>query len=383
MSRLRILVAPNSFRDGLDAPAVAAAMARGVRRAMAEAEVIELPLADGGDGSLAVLQGLLGGEILTRTVADPLGRPHEARFALTADGTALLEMAEASGLRLVEPALRDPLRSSTFGTGELIRAALDLGARRILLAVGGSATIDAGAGALAALGAVFRDGTGNVLKPIPADLLQLAEVDLSGLDPRLAGVELTVLADVTTPFELTVEAYGPQKGLAPADVEPLQGFFRRWRELAARRGFDLAGRPWVGAAGGISGGLAAFAGARLVGGAETICRLARLPDHLEGAALVLTGEGRFDATSGQGKLTSTVTALAAETGVPAVVLAGQIAEQVSTMEALPPGVTACFSAAPGPLSLAEALERAPEDLARTAEQVTRLFAAGRPAGPSR
>ncbi len=358
-------------------------MARGVRRALPTAEtaetveVIELPLADGGDGSLAVLQGLLGGEILTRTVADPLGRPHTARFAMTADGTALLEMAEASGLRLVEPELRDPMRSNTRGTGELIRAALDLGARRILLAVGGSATIDAGAGALAALGAVFRDGAGRVVKPIPEDLAGIAESDLSGLDPRLADVELTVLADVTTPFDRNIEAYGPQKGLAPGDVDSLKDYFRRWRELAARRGFDLASLPWVGAAGGISGGLVAFAGARAVGGAETICRLANLSDHLEGTALVLTGEGRFDATSGQGKLTSTVAALAAEKGVPAVVLAGQVA----TVETLPAGVVACFSTAYGPMSLAQALERAPEDLARTAEQVTRLFAAGGSAAP--
>lgn len=373
MRPTRVLVAPNSFRDGLDAGAAAAALARGVRRALPGAEVVELPLADGGDGSLAVLCRLLGGELHTSTVSDPLGRPREARFALTQDGTALIEMAEASGLRLVEEPLRDPFRSSTRGTGELIRAALDRGARRILVAAGGSGTIDAGIGALAALGAVYRDTAGRALEPVPRALTEVASVDLSGLDARLAGVELTVLSDVLTPVERHVEVYGPQKGLDPRHAEALEGFLRRFVDLAAGLGVELAGRPWVGAGGCLAGGLAAFAGARAVGGAEEICRLAGLSGHLEGAALVITGEGRFDATSGQGKLTATVAAEAAARRVPAVVIAGQVVAS----ETLPPGVVACFSAAPGPLNLAEALERAPAELARTAEQVARLFAATR------
>lgn len=370
MSRPRVLVAPNSFRDGLDATAAAAALARGARRALPGAEVVELPLADGGDGSLAVLQKLLGGEVRTCTVSDPLGRLREARFALTAGGTALIEMAEASGLRLVEETLRDPFRSSSRGTGELIRAALDRGVRRILVAAGGSGTIDAGAGALAALGAVFRDAAGRPLEPVPGALTEVASVDLSGLDARLAGVELTVLSDVLTPVERHVQVYGAQKGLDPRLAEALEGFLRRFLDLAADHGIELASRPWVGAGGCLAGGLAAFAGARAVGGAEEICRLAGLSGHLEGAALVITGEGRFDATSGQGKLTAAVAAEAAARRVPAVVIAGQVVAS----EALPPGVVACFSAAPGPLTLAEALERAPEELARTAEQVARLFA---------
>lgn len=376
MSRPRVIVAPNSFRDGVDAEVAAAALARGARHALPGAEVVELPLADGGDGSLAVLRRLLGGEIQTCEVSDPLGRPRQARFALTADGTAILEMAEASGLRLVEELVRDPFRSSTRGTGELIRAALDRGARRILVAAGGSATIDAGAGALAALGAIFRDAAGNPLEPIPSALVEVARVDLSGLDARLAAAEITVLSDVLTPVESHVEVYGPQKGLDPRHAEALRGFLSRWVRLAAERGVDLAGQPWVGAGGCLAGGLAAFAGARAVGGAEAICRLAGLPGYLEGAVLVLTGEGRFDATSGQGKLTAIVAAEAAARGVPAVVIAGQ----VSVAGSLPPGVVACFSAAPGPLSLSQALERAPVELERTAEQVARLFAAAHQGG---
>lgn len=376
MTRPRVLVAPNSFRDGLDAEAAAAALASGTRRALPGVEVIELPLADGGDGSLGVLRRLLGGQVHTCTVSDPLGRPCAARFVLTADGTAILEMAEASGLRLVEEPIRDPFRSSTRGTGELIRAALDAGARQILVAAGGTATIDAGAGALAALGAVFRDAAGCPLEPVPGALVELASVDFSGLDGRLAEVEITVLSDVLTPIERHVELYGPQKGLDPRHAEALAGFLRRWMDLAAEHGVDLAGQPWMGAGGCLAGGLAAFAGARAVSGAEAICSLADLPGHLEGATLVITGEGRFDTTSGQGKLTTIVAAAAAARRVPAVVIAGQVVEA----QTLPPGVSACFSAAPGPLSLSEALERAPLELARTAEQVARLFAAARREG---
>jgi glycerate kinase len=374
MSGLRVLVAPNSFRDGLDAEAAAAALAGGVRRAMPAAEVVEMPLADGGDGSLGVLWRMLGGELHHCSVSDPLHRPRGARFALAADGTAIVEMAEASGLRLVEAERRDPFRSSTRGTGELIRAALDRGARRILVAAGGSGTIDGGAGALAALGAVFRDGAGRPLEPIPSALAGLAAVDLAGLDPRLAEVELTVLSDVLTPIENHVEVFGPQKGLAPGNAEALERFLHRWMELAAARGSDLAGRPWVGAGGCLAGGLVAFADARAESGADAICRLAGLSGALDGAALAITGEGRFDATSGHGKLTTVVAAAAAARGVPAVVIAGQVAGA----RELPPGVVACFSAAPGPLSLSQALERAPEELARTAEQVARLFLAARP-----
>lgn len=370
---MRIVLAPNSFRDALVAPAVAEAMAAGIERGHPSAEVVQLPLADGGDGTLEVLAQLLSGTFRTVTVTDPLGRPVEARLALADGGrTAILEMAEANGLRRLAPGERDPLRTHTRGTGELIRWALDLGARRILLGAGGSATIDGGTGALAALGAVFRDAAGNPLEPSPAGLARMAGVDLSGLDPRLAQTEITVLADVSTTLERHVRVYGEQKGATAADRPALEAHLERLDALAAEHGHPLAGRPWYGAAGCMAGGLAAFAGARVVGGGEEIVRRAELRRHLEDADLVLSGEGRVDASSFEHKLPAVVAAVAFDAGVPLVLVAGQI-EAVHAL----PGVAASFSLSSGPEELHVAIARTAERLAQTSEQIVRLFAAPR------
>lgn len=372
---MRVVVAPNSFRDCLEAPAVAASMAGGVRRAAPRAEVVEVPLADGGDGTLAILSRLLGARIDTIPARDPRGRVVEARLALAAAGaTAVLEMAEASGLRLVPPPERDPLRLSSYGTGELIRAALDRGARRILLGAGGSGTIDGGAGALAALGAVFRDAAGRPLDPTPACLANLESVDLAGLDPRLSRATIEVLADIHTPIRRHVEVFGPQKGVRPGTGEPLHRLLRRLVEVAPGAPPGLEDTPWMGAGGCLAGGLVAYAGARAVGGAEVIAEMAGLPAALPGADLLLTGEGRLDDTSLEGKVPGVVAAMAASRGVPTVVIAGQVSVGPgSTLD----NVAAWFSTAPGPLAAAEALGSAEAQIGRTTEHVLRLFCAAR------
>jgi glycerate kinase len=370
---MRYLLAPNSFRDALSSPRAAAAMAAGVRRAEPSAEIVEMPLADGGDGTLEVLSGLLAARRIEVVARDPLGRPLAASIALGDGGrTAIVEMAEASGLKRLAPADRDPLRADTRGTGDLLRAALDLGARDILLGAGGSGTIDAGAGALAALGAVFRDAAGRALEPSPAALSGLAAVDLSGLDPRLREARIVVLADISTPLERHVALYGGQKGAPEGDRPALEDHLRRIDALAAERGHPLAGRPWLGAAGCLAGGLAAFAGARVVPGAEEIARRAGLRERLEGVDLVMSGEGRVDATSFEDKLPATVARLSAAAGVPMVMVAGQLAA-----DAAPPGVVATFGLSRGPESLESALAATAERLTRTCEQVARLFGAAR------
>jgi glycerate kinase len=368
---MRVIIAPNSFREGPRADAVAEAMAEGVRRALPSAEAVLAPLADGGDGTLAVVMRVLGGSLKSRPVRDPLGRPVMARFGVSRDGsTAVIEMAEASGLRLVPLTDRDPFHSSSYGTGELIRAALDLKVTRILVGAGGSGTIDAGVGALAALGAVFRDPSGTPLDPTPAGLITLAEVDLAAIDSRLAGVELIVLGDVHTPLQGNATVYGKQKGVRPETASLLAEVVRQVGHLAQRRGHEILKTPWRGAGGGLAGGLAAFAGGRAVGGAEFIARLAGFPDHLRGADLLLTGEGRLDVTTAFGKLPLVIAGMAADHGVAAVIIAGSVMDDALV---LPDGVT-CFSATPYPCALDEALAATPIHLVKVAEQVTRLFA---------
>ncbi|MDY7091398.1 MAG: glycerate kinase [Acidobacteriota bacterium] len=370
---MKVVLAPNSFRDALMAPQVAAAMAAGVRRGAPRADVVSVPLADGGDGTLEVLMKLLGGRLQRTTVVDPRRRPVEARWALSDDGTtAILEMAEASGLRRLAPEDRDPLQVDTGGTGELIRAALDQGARKIVLGAGGSGTIDGGAGALAALGAVFRDAAGNALPPHPAGLDELAAIDLADLDPRLAETEITVLADVSTQVERHVAVYGPQKGARPEDHSALEANLLRLAELAEHHGHPIADRPWYGAAGCMAGGLAAFAGARVLAGGKEVARLGKLDEHLRGADLVLSGEGRMDASSFEDKLPSVVAGLAQRAGVPLALVAGHLSHETALS-----GVVASFALSAGPESLEQALARTGERLEQVSEQIVRLFAAAR------
>lgn len=377
MVKMRIVAAPNSFRDSSSAQVVASAMARGARRALGGAEIVPLPLADGGDGTLAVLAGILEAEIRDVVVRGPRGAPVQAHLAIDHDGTAIIEMAEASGLRTLQAEHRDPFRCSTYGTGELLRRALELGAERIFLGAGGSGTIDGGAGALAALGAVFLDSKGRRLEPTPEGLVSLVTADFGPLDERLLGARLHVLGDVRTSIGRCVDVFGPQKGLLPETAGAVKLALRKFFELAGDKGEKAFDCPWWGAGGGIAGGLATFAGARVEGGAEFIARLAELPDQLETADLLLTGEGRFDRTTLEGKLTAVVAGMAAAHDVPAVVIAGQVLLEA---EALPAGVVACFSSSPGPGSLEESLNATPQQIERTTEEVLRLFECGRRKG---
>jgi glycerate kinase len=276
---LPILVAPDSFKGSFSAAEVAAAIAAGLRGAGREAN--ELPVGDGGEGTMDVLLNALGGEGRTATVGDPLGRPVEASFALLPDGrSAVVETAQASGLGLVGEDERDAFAASTSGTGELIAAAVEAGARKVLVTVGGSATSDGGAGALEAL---------------------------EGVD-----VDLEVLCDVRTPWEQAARVYGPQKGADPTTVERLE---RRLEELAERALRDPHGRPMTGAAGGLSGGLWAFRGARLFPGAPYVLDTIGFDKRLRESAFVVTGEGRLDQQTLEGKIVGEVATRCRQGGV--------------------------------------------------------------------
>jgi len=275
-----VLVAPDSFKGTFSAPEVAGAIAAGLRSA--EREAIELPVADGGEGTMDVLVNALGGELRSVTAPDPLGRPLEARFALLPDGGAVVETAQASGLGLVAEDERDAWAASTRGTGELIVAAVEAGAERVLVTVGGSATTDGGAGALEAL-------------------------EEAGISP-----ELEVLCDVRTPFEKAPSVFGPQKGADPALVERLE---RRLHELAAKLRRDPRGEPMTGAAGGLSGGLWAAHGARLVAGAPYVLDAIGFDPLMRDAAFVVTGEGRLDSQTLAGKIVGEVATRCRQGGV--------------------------------------------------------------------
>lgn len=297
-----LLIAPDSFKGTFSAPAVAAAIARGARAAGAECDLC--PAADGGEGTLAVLLDALGGTTTEVTAHDPLGRPLTAPLGWLDDGaTAVVETATASGLALLAPHERDPEAASTYGTGELVAAAATAGARRILVTAGGSATVDGGAGALAAI------------------------ADAGGL----RDAELIVLCDVTTPFEQAARVYGPQKGADPAAVERLTA---RLQEQAQTLPRDPRGVPMSGAAGGLSGALWAAHGARLVAGAAWVLDRLGFDARLARAQAVVTGEGRLDAQTRAGKLVGEIAARCRRAGVPLHVVAGELALDDAGLTAL-------------------------------------------------
>jgi glycerate kinase len=276
-----VVVAPDSFKGSLSAVEAAAAMERGVRAAWPDARVVKIPIADGGEGTVEAMVSATGGRYETRTVRGPLGRPVEARWGVLGDGrTAVVEMAAASGLTLVPEGRRDPRVATTHGTGQLIRAALDAGFRHIVVGIGGSATNDGGSGMARALGVRFLDGRGHPLPEGGAALLRVDSIDLSGIDPRLAGTELLVACDVDNPLtgpQGASAVYGPQKGATPAVVLELDAALERYAEVARKAtGRDVARLPGAGAAGGLGAGLLFFTPARLVPGVDLVLDSARL-----------------------------------------------------------------------------------------------------------
>jgi len=375
---MRVLAAPQEFKGSLTARAAAEAMATGVRRALPDAQMTLLPLADGGPGTLDALLAARGGEVRTAAVSGPLGERVEARYGII-DGVAVIEAAAANGLVLVPPARRDPAHATTRGVGELIRAALDAGLRRLLVTVGGSATNDGGAGMAQALGYRLLDEQGRDLPAGAAPLARLARIDATTADPRLREATFDVAVDVRNPLcgpEGATAVYGPQKGVRPEQVPALDAALRRLGEVIARDlGIDVLNLPGAGAAGGLAAGLVAFCGARLRPGFDLVAEAVRLDEAIAQADLVLTGEGQIDAQTPFGKTVAGVAARGARSSVPVVAIAGGIAPDAPL--ATIPGLTAAFALTPRPMSQTEAQERAADLLAAVAEQVCRLYAAAR------
>ena len=378
---MKIVIAPDSFKGCLTAREVCEAAARGIGEIGADLDCVAVPMADGGEGTVQSLVDATAGELRHEVVTGPLGEAVEAVYGLLGDGqTAVIEMAAASGLPLVPLDRRGPLRTTTYGTGELIRAALDAGRRRLIIGLGGSATNDAGLGMAAALGARLLDADGEEVPATGEGLSRLEQIDLSGLDPRLAATEVRVACDVDNPLygpHGAAFVYGPQKGATPETVAVLDAGLRRFAAVVRRDlGLEVADFPGAGAAGGLGAGLVAFCGARLEPGVGIVADTVGLREKLSGCGLCLTGEGRLDAQTRFGKTPKGVADVARELGVPVVAFGGSVATDVDD---LGEHFSAVFAICSEPLALTEAMQpdRARRLIAFTAEQIVRCFLAGR------
>ncbi|AVE03965.1 glycerate kinase [Pseudomonas palleroniana] len=373
---MKIIIAPDSFKDSLSAEGVAQAIAEGLAEVWPDAQCVQCPMADGGEGTVDAVLAACNGELRRQWVRGPLGGTVEARWGwLAASHTAMIEMAEASGLQRVPPGQRDACSSSTYGTGELIRAALDLGARRIILAIGGSATNDAGAGAMQALGVQLLD---DQQQPLPAGglaLARLAHLNLERLDPRLAQVQFEIAADVNNPLcgpQGASAIFGPQKGADPAQVQQLDAALGHFADHCARvLPKDVRDEPGSGAAGGLGFAAKAFLGAQFRAGVEVVAELVGLDAAVRGADLVITGEGRFDAQTLRGKTPFGVARIAQRHQVPVIVIAGTLGDGYEQMYAH--GVAAAFALPNGPMSLEQACTEAPRLLRERAADVARVW----------
>ncbi|WP_323167987.1 glycerate kinase [Pseudomonas atacamensis] len=373
---MKIVIAPDSFKDSLSAQGVAEAIALGLAQVWPQATLIKCPMADGGEGTVESILAACEGELRRTRVRGPLGAPVDAAWGwLPHHHTAIIEMAEASGLQLVPPGQRDACISSTFGTGELIRAALDAGAQRVILAIGGSATNDAGAGAMQALGVKLLDAQNQSLVPGGLALAQLARLDLSGLDRRLADVRFDIAADVNNPLcgpHGASAIFGPQKGASPAQVVQLDQALGHFAKLCAQAlGKDVRDEPGSGAAGGLGFAAKAFLGAQFQAGVEVVAELVGLADAVKGADLVITGEGRFDAQTLRGKTPFGVARVAKQHAVPVIVIAGTLGE--GYQELYQHGIDAAFAVTSGPMTLEQACAEAPRLLRERATDIARVW----------
>jgi glycerate kinase len=367
---MHLVVAPDKFKGSLTAREVAGHIAAGIAREAPDVAITRVPVADGGDGTVDAALAAGFARVAVRA-HEPLGRPTDTAFAVR-DGVAVIEMADISGLRLLSPGGLDALRASSFGVGEVIRAALDHGCRTVVLGIGGSASTDGGAGMLAALGARLSDAAGNELPPGGGALAALARIDLSGLHPRLASTRMVVASDVDNPLlgpNGAAVVYGPQKGATPADVVLLDAALARWDEVLSAalraspagrsRGGTVRDRPGAGAAGGVGYAAMAALGGVLEPGIGLILDLVRFADHLPAAQLVITGEGSLDEQTLSGKAPAGVAAAARAAGIPVVAVCGRLGLTEDQLRAagiagayaltdIEPDLSRCLAAA-GPL----------------------------------
>lgn len=372
-----ILIAPNAFKHSLSATQVAEAIGEGLKSSGIKSKLIYFPIGDGGDGTIELILHHLKGEQLSKMVTGPLGKPVKASYGMIRNrALALIEMAEASGIKLLNEQERNPMKATSYGTGELIKDALDKGAKQLVIGMGGSATVDGGCGILAALGARFYDDKGKELEAYPAELQSIAKVDLGRLDVRLKTVEIIILCDVGNRLlgpQGAAAVFGPQKGASVAEIPKLDKFLKRLAaQLKQLTGREMASIDSGGVAGGAAGGLYAALNARLVNGINHFMELTGFEQVLAKATVLITGEGSLDSQTLGGKAPYGVGIRAKKKGIPVIAVAGKVplmedAEMHEVFDVV-------LSIGNEPMDLEEALKSTPENLVRTGAMIGRFLA---------
>ncbi|WP_318444178.1 glycerate kinase [Photobacterium leiognathi] len=377
---MKIIIAPDSYKECLTAMEVATAIENGFRQVIPNAEYIKLPMADGGEGTVQSLVDASNGTIIEHSVTGPLGEQVNGFFGLMGDGkTAIIEMAAASGLHLVSPELRNPMLTTSFGTGELILAALDKGVEHIIVGIGGSATNDGGIGMAQALGVRFLDENNKQISYSGGALDRLHRIDISNIDPRLVSVKLEVACDVDNPLcgeKGASQVFGPQKGATPEMVTQLDNNLAHYAEIIKRDlGKDVKDMAGAGAAGGMGAALLGLFNAQLRPGIEIVMDAVNLADVLQDADLVITGEGRIDSQTIHGKTPIGVARAAKRFNKPVIGIAGSLSYDCNVVHEH--GIDAVFSVVPRSVSLAEALAEAAINVELTARNVAAIYALAR------
>lgn len=373
---MKIVIAPDSFKGSMSAVDVASCMKTGIKKALSETETVLVPVADGGEGTMESLVASTEGKLIDVTVKGPLLKPVKAAYGVLGDGeTCVVEMASASGLMLITEDERNPMLTTTYGTGELIKAALKQGYRKFILAIGGSATNDGGAGMLQALGMRLLDKDGELIGFGGAELGRVAKLDDEEFDFRIAESEFLIASDVQNPLigpDGASYVFGPQKGATAAMVKQLDEYLAHWADLIeAKQGVRLHDKPGAGAAGGIGGAFQAFFPSATRRGIDIVIEYTDLEKKLKGADFVLTGEGQIDFQTASGKTPMGVAQAAQKQGIPVFAIAGSVGEGIEQLYQY--GITSVFSLVNGPMTLEEAMSGCGPCLQFTTEQITRTF----------
>jgi len=376
---VKIVIASQGFKGNLSALRVSQAIEAGIRRVVPDVTTAIVPMADGGEGTMQALVDAIGGEIIPVEVTGPLGEHVTAHWGFLSDEiTAVIEMAAASGLNLVPSEKRNPLLTTTYGTGELIRDALERGCRKFIIGIGGSATNDGGIGMAQALGANLLDAKGTPIALGGAALAALEQIDIATLDPRLADSDIIVACDVTNPLcgpQGASAVYGPQKGATEEMVVQLETALTHYAEVIERDlNIDIRDVPGAGAAGGLGAGLVVFLKAKLIPGVDIVIQATGLVEQLKDATLVFTGEGRIDNQTACGKTPAGVAQKAKLFGLPVIAIAGEIGDGYQAV--YEQGIDTVFSIAPGPMGLNQSMSKAEQLVTDVTERAFRLFLCG-------
>jgi glycerate 2-kinase len=375
---MKVIIAPDSFKGSMTATEASEAIEEGIKRAHPGIKAVLMPMADGGEGTMTCLVQATGGHYEKVIVNGPLGNTVNATFGcLGHSNTCVIEMAEASGIALVDQDNLNPMEASTYGTGQLIKEALNLGYRHFILAIGGSATNDGGIGMLHALGMKFYDSTGSEITPAGKKLIDIKEIEISDFDPRIQESTFLIASDVQNPLlgpTGATHVFGPQKGATPVMVKELEKGMENWADRVYQQTrLHLHNHPGAGAAGGIGGAFLAFFPAKMERGIDVVIEATQFKDSLDSVFLVLTGEGQVDHQTASGKTPMGVAQAAKEKGVPTIAFAGSVGEGIEFLYEY--GIKSVHSILDKPMTLDEAIGRAPELLRKKAEQVMRTFLA--------